>query len=217
MHASVGNTEVGFANHHRQEGAGGGVGEHFAGTECEQVANITAMLTLPVTMVAHRTPSDEAADAVGDDHDASPVARSAIAPAHSPNISQGRRSSSPASATRNALRVCDATSSGPAASAIPSPMFDTQDDPSNKRKPVPSRGGMIALTIRCTKDERTPTVRLLVQPELPAQLRQPICPGLLELVLAALEFRLSVVVLIEDLMSSRGGDPLLDPAAYRVV
>ena len=54
--------------------------------------------------------------------------RSASAPAYRPNSSQGSRCSTAASATRNGSWVCEATSSGPAARARPSPRLDVQDE-----------------------------------------------------------------------------------------
>ena len=48
---------------------------------------------------------------------------------------------SAASATRNGSSVCDATSSGPAASAMPSPRLLVHDDASSHRKPGPRRAG----------------------------------------------------------------------------
>ena len=51
----------------------------------------------------------------------------------------GRRWSRPASATRNGSEVCEATSSGPAASPIPSPRLLVQDEPTSQRNDVPIR------------------------------------------------------------------------------
>ena len=76
--------------------------------------------------------------------------RSVTAPAHSPNSSGGSHWSSAASATRNASSVRDATSSGPAASTIPSPRFVLHDEASSHRNPVPSRRGTTVSTIRLT-------------------------------------------------------------------
>ena len=76
--------------------------------------------------------------------------RSATTPASSPNNSHGSRCSTTASATRNGSRVCDATSSGPAASAMPSPRLLTQNDPSNHRNDGPSRAGAMTSARRVT-------------------------------------------------------------------
>src|SRR3954465_7279452 len=73
--------------------------------------------------------------------------RSARAPANRPNSSQGTCCNNPAAATSRGSWLCDATSSGPAASAKPSPRFETQDDASHQRKPAPSRLGAIASSI----------------------------------------------------------------------
>ena len=85
--------------------------------------------------------------------------RSAITPACSPNSSHGRRCSNPARATSNGSSVCDATSSGPAATAIPSPRLLTHDDESNHRNPVPIRGGATASSILFIGQRRIVTPR----------------------------------------------------------
>ena len=59
-----------------------------------------------------------------------------------------------AAAMRVGLRVCEATSSGPAASAIPSPMLPTQVDARFHRKGTPIRGGAMRSMIRRTGDTR---------------------------------------------------------------
>ena len=43
-------------------------------------------------------------------------------------------------ATSTGLRVCDATSSGPAASAMPSPRFDVHDDAEQPPEPAAEPG-----------------------------------------------------------------------------
>ena len=80
--------------------------------------------------------------------------RSATAPACRPKRSGGSHCSNAASATRKASWVWDATSSGPAAIAIPSPRFDTQDEASSHRKPTPRRSGTTASTRRLTSRQR---------------------------------------------------------------
>ena len=67
--------------------------------------------------------------------------RSESAPAYSPNSSGGSHWTSAARETTKALFVWEATSSGPAASAKPSPRLLVHDDPSSQRNPTPSRGG----------------------------------------------------------------------------
>ncbi len=54
-------------------------------------------------------------------------------------------------ATSTGLRVCEATSSGPAARPIPSPRFEVHDDASSHRKPVPMRGGATTSRMRPTR------------------------------------------------------------------
>ena len=76
--------------------------------------------------------------------------RSVSAPATSPNSSGGSHCSVAARATRNASCVSDATSSGPALSAMPSPRFDTHDEAISQRNPTPSRGGAATSTRRLT-------------------------------------------------------------------
>ena len=60
----------------------------------------------------------------------------------------GRYSLSTAIETRNGSRVCEATSSGPAASAMPSPMLLTNVADSSQRKLRPSRVGAMVSVIR---------------------------------------------------------------------
>src|SRR6185369_14960338 len=64
----------------------------------------------------------------------------------------GRYSLSSASETRNGSRVCDATSSGPAEIASPSPMLLTTVADSSQRKLRPSRGGAMASTMDLAGD-----------------------------------------------------------------
>ena len=80
--------------------------------------------------------------------------RSVRAPAQSPKTSGGAHWRSAASATRNSWSVFDATSSGPAASAIPSPTLLVHDDASSSRNPRPSRGGARTSSRRVTKTAR---------------------------------------------------------------
>ena len=66
----------------------------------------------------------------------------------SPNSSGGSHCSSAASATRNGSCVSEATSSGPAASAMPSPRLLIHDEASSHRNPAPRRGGAATSTRR---------------------------------------------------------------------
>ncbi len=77
--------------------------------------------------------------------------RSDSTPAYRPNTSGGAHRSRAASDTRNGSRVSDATSSGPAATATPSPRFVVQDDANSQRKPAPSRAGTRPSTTLLTR------------------------------------------------------------------
>ena len=70
------------------------------------------------------------------------------------------RWSRPAIATRSGSDVCEATSSGPTASAIPSPRLATQAEPTSQRNVVPMRAGRKAsstlLTRRAPYETLTP-------------------------------------------------------------
>ena len=74
--------------------------------------------------------------------------RSAIAPATSPKSSQGSWKATAAAATSTGLRVCDATSSGPAAIIRPSPRLVVHEDATSQRNEVPSRDGKTVSTTR---------------------------------------------------------------------
>ena len=77
--------------------------------------------------------------------------RSVSAPAQSPKTSGGAHWSSAASATRNSWSVFEATSSGPAARAMPSPTLLVHDDAISRRNPRPRRGGAMTSSNRLTK------------------------------------------------------------------
>ena len=62
----------------------------------------------------------------------------------------------PPCATSTGLRVCDATSSGPAARPMPSPRFDVHDDASSHRNPAPIRGGATTSRMRPTRSRTYP-------------------------------------------------------------
>src|SRR4051812_36881962 len=76
--------------------------------------------------------------------------RSAIAPACKANNNHGSRCKSADNATSRGSCVSEAMSSGPAASANPSPRFDVHDDASSQRKLLPRRRGTKASTTRFT-------------------------------------------------------------------
>ena len=105
----------------------------------------TAMLTVPLTIV----------DDEDDQHDRPDRGsttmtirrrsnRSAAAPPRTPNSRIGRYSLRSAIETRNGSRVCDATSSGPAASTTPSPALLTIVAARSQRKLRPSLAGTMA-------------------------------------------------------------------------
>src|SRR4051794_4165389 len=113
-----------------------------------RAASTTTMLTTPVaTLVAssaRMTPRIRLTTAMSRTRST----RSATTPAANPNSSTGRFWASTAIDTRSGSRVWLATSSGPAASAMPSPVFVTTDVRSSTRKERPSRGGAIASAAR---------------------------------------------------------------------
>jgi hypothetical protein len=77
-----------------------------------------------------------------------------------PNMSTGRYSLSRAIETSNGSRVSDATRSGPAEMAIPSPTLVMNDAESSQRKLEPSLAGEIISMIRTGRDRtggRIPT------------------------------------------------------------
>jgi hypothetical protein len=61
------------------------------------------------------------------------LSRSESTPAHSPKTSGGAQRSNAAIATRKGSVVSEATSSGPAAIAMPSPRLVVHDEPSSQR------------------------------------------------------------------------------------
>lgn len=67
--------------------------------------------------------------------------RSDSTPAHMPNSSGGSHCTAAAAAISAGLPVSEATSSGPAASAMPSPVLLSQVPASSRRKPAPNRSG----------------------------------------------------------------------------
>jgi hypothetical protein len=101
----------------------------------------SVMSTLPVRIEAASNPSTAARARSTVATIRARLRRSASAPASRAKTSQGRRWSRVASATKLGSRVTEAMSSGPAASAKPSPRLDTQEDATSQRKLVPSRRG----------------------------------------------------------------------------
>ena len=108
----------------------------------------TAIDTAPVSTESASTTSTAARSRSTTTTSSRRSSRSASAPAYSPKTSGGSHWSSAASATRNASWVCEATSSGPAAIAMPSPRLEIHEEASSQRKPVPRRAGTTVSTRR---------------------------------------------------------------------
>ena len=87
----------------------------------------------PVTIVTTRAASTTARTASAAITIRRRSSRSDSTPAYRPNTSGGAHRSRAASETRNGSSVSEATSSGPAASAMPSPRLVVQDDASSQR------------------------------------------------------------------------------------
>jgi hypothetical protein len=113
----------------------------------------TATDTVPVTMEAATSASTQARSRSTVTTISRRSRRSAMAPACNPNSSGGSHCSSAANDTRKGSWVWEATSSGPAAIAIPSPVLLSQDDDSSHRKPGPRREGARVSTIRLTRGQ----------------------------------------------------------------
>ena len=114
----------------------------------------TAMFTVPLMIVRTRATSTTARPRSTATTIRRRSTRSAIAPPRTPKRSTGRYWLSSAIETRNGSRVWDATSSGPAAIAIPSPTLLMTVAERRKRKLRPSRAGTTASVIR-ERRERT--------------------------------------------------------------
>ncbi len=112
----------------------------------KSTTRIRAMLTLPVTIVAVRTASTPARRRFATTTIRRRSNRSAATPPMTPKRSTGRYSVSSASDTRNGSRVCEATSSGPAATTTPSPTLLTTVADSSQRKLDPSLPGATTST-----------------------------------------------------------------------
>jgi len=119
------------------------------------VSSTTGTDTRPVTNTPTSTPRAPTRTAFATSTMRRRSSRSESTPAQSPNTSGGAQRSRAASATRSGLAVSDATSSGPAATAIPSLRFVAHDDASNQRNPLPNRAGTTAsTTLRTTNTVR---------------------------------------------------------------
>ena len=129
----------------RQEAAAADVGERLRGPEQEQRDEDRApMFTVPVTIVAARSARTSGARQVDDDDDPDPVdpvgddARREPEQQHRDVLGEERH--------RDEQRVArlEATSSGPAASATPSPTLVRTDVASSHRNERPRRDGAVA-------------------------------------------------------------------------
>ncbi len=108
------------------------------------------MSTCPVTMTT-QSPSRTAVRSESTTITSSRrSSRSASAPATSPNSSHGSCQAMAAPATSTGLWVCEATSSGPAATIRPSPRLLAHDEASSHRNPVPRRAGTTVSTTLLT-------------------------------------------------------------------
>jgi hypothetical protein len=109
----------------------------------------TAMFTQPVTIVTVSTVSTTVRIRSTATTTRRRSSRSAMTPAFSPKSSHGRRCSGTAIATSSGSLVWEATSSGPAASVIPSPRLLIHEEASSQRKATPNRRGTtIAMSAR---------------------------------------------------------------------
>ena len=145
----VADAEIALGDDHRQQ------------VEAVVSANVSAVprrnMATRTTAMLTRSSDDRGAERRGGSPPAPGVrrsmirrrsSRSAATPASRPKNSHGTRCSTTASATRNGSRVWEATSSGPAARAMPSPRLLTHDDPSSQRNETPSRDGATASSTR---------------------------------------------------------------------
>ncbi len=132
-----------------QQGLRAVVGEHLGGAQHEQRGQ---QRTDADRVAGHGQGEDgEHPGPQQVDHTTStPVHPSVTAPATRPNSSGGSHCTPAARETRNGSRVSEATSSGPAARAMPSPRLEVHEEASSQRNPVPSRAGTTVSTMRPT-------------------------------------------------------------------
>ena len=140
------------------------------------------MLTLPLTIVAARRASTIARARLTPPRPSAGRSGRATPPATAPNSSAGRVWPSSAIETSSGSRVWAATSSGPAASARPSPALVMIDEASSQRKLLPSRRGATASTIGASGDRMlaripspqrrgtVPSWSVTIPPDMPCQL-----------------------------------------------
>ena len=99
------------------------------------------MSTSPVAMVATSPASTTTRQLLATTISRRRSTRSATTPAKRPKSIIGRNSRVHAEATSSGSRVSEATSSGPAATMMPSPMLEIQLDATSQRKDRPNRDG----------------------------------------------------------------------------
>ncbi len=106
------------------------------------------MFTVPLTIVTTSAASTKARPRSTRTMTRLRSNRSAATPPMTPNSSAGRYWLSSAIETRKGSRVCEATSSGPAETATPSPTLLTNDADRSQRKLVPSLvGATVSMTL----------------------------------------------------------------------
>ena len=142
-----------LVDEHRRERARGGVGEHLGHARAANTATSTTVMSTRDRWrsTTHEQREDDRAHEVRDHHDRRRSRRSAmragVQPEQQPRQSaQQRRPSRPGRASS----VCEATSSGPAAIAMPSPMLVVHDEASSHRNRRPRRAGRTVSTKRLT-------------------------------------------------------------------
>jgi hypothetical protein len=137
----VADAEVGASDDHRQQRAAGGVGEDLGDAEDEERGQDRDDADVPGEQGGREDDEDAAAGQVHADDQPPAVDAVGEDTRCRPRSSHGSRCTRAPRATRNGSWVWPATSSGPAASAMPSPRLPTQDDPTSQRNGVPIRAG----------------------------------------------------------------------------
>ena len=144
----------GLGHDHRQQRAGGRVGEHLGGAEQEHRDQDDGDAHLAGDHRGGEDGEHGGAQQVDRDHEApavEPVGEHAgVEPEQQPRQAAG---AAPPSATSSGSWVCEAISSGPAASPMPSPRLLIHDEPTSQRNAVPMRAGS---TVSINRAKRTP-------------------------------------------------------------
>lgn len=142
------------------------------------VTSSSAIDTVPVAMVTTRTASTATRTRFAVSTSRRRSTRSASAPAYRPSRRVGRFCTIAAAAIRAGSRVSEATSSGPAARAIPSPSWPTHDEARFQRNGTPIRAG----ATHSPRRDRTGVTRARPYPGrygvvVPVSVRRPRLPG----------------------------------------